>query len=515
MNSQNQPAMDSGSANVTAGGTAVISSTGTGDVQVSSTVRNQLQKDSPLQLLNGIPMEEGAIKDPAALAEKILREQTEKREATPKSPPIQVTQKQSSSKENHAANLLTSLNKNTPEPAQAANNVPPKLEDIKLIPGDKEGLKELDRALSGEETPPAEAAPIDSPLEDPLADIPEDLPETEIAEDGKPTAAQNFTKLRTRTKAISAELQNTKTELQKATEIIQKYQTGEAIPEVIQQKDEEIARLAEVKALVDLKVSPEAQRKFVAPLNDLGAQLDNYATTYEVPPEVLHTSLEITNPAELSRFLSDHFDPAAALEVKQIVTKMQGIRKEFEVAQKKPVQALQALQEEHKAMATVQENVRRESISNTARSAWAEGVSSIQEEGEALELVWHAENSEHNQKIVQPIRAAAAAGFGKIIKELAEQGLKELNPQFAKDLARTVLLAYASGTAIEARNATIAYAESIQKNAADTHRLLRPPVGGYGNGSGTVEPKKDANKPAATPAKEGTKLLNDLGLIPK
>lgn len=515
MSAQNQQSGESSSANVTAGGTAVIAATGSGDVQVSSTVRSQLQKDSPLQLLNGVPLEEGAIKDPAALAAKILKEQTEKREATPVSSPIKVTQPTSSSKENHAANLLTSLNKNTAEPVAVTDKAVPQSEDVKLIPGDKEGLKELDRALSGEEAPPVEVAPPETDVPDPLADIPEELPETEEATDGKPTAAQNFTKLRTRTKAVVAELEAKKTELQTVKETLQKYQTGEAIPEILQQKEEEIARLSSVKELVDLKTSPEAHRKFVAPLNDLGAQLDNYATTYEIPPSVLQTSLEIENPAELSRFLSDHFDPAAALEVKQIVTKMQGIRKEFNEAQKKPGQALQALQEEHRALAEVKENQRREGISNTARGAWAEAVATIQEEGDALELVWHPDNSDHNQKIVQPIRAAAAKGFGKIMKELAEQGLKELNPQFAKDLARTVLLAYASGVAIESRNATVAYAESVQKNAADVHRLLRPPVGGYGNGSGTVEPKKDVNKPAPTPAKEGAKLLGDLGLIPK
>jgi hypothetical protein len=139
---------------------------------------------------------------------------------------------------------------------------------------------------------------------------------------------------------------------------------------------------------------------------------------------------------------------------------------------------MRALQDEHKALTEVQENQRLKSIDTNARDAWVKVLNEVQEKGEAQELVWNPNNSSHNAKVVQPLRAAAAKEFGTLVTRLAKNGLKTLDADDAYALARSCL------------------------------------YGGGSNGTGTLGERESSTPRAAeTPAKEGANLLKDLNLL--
>lgn len=478
---------------------------------VNSVVQSQLHKDSPLQLLNGIPLQ-GTIADPAALANQLLAKQFQQSKAQekpaeqPAPTVVQVDQKPGTplaKAGTEAQNLLKSIE---PAPVQLqAIPVVPSILQTPQTPIDGDALRELDKALAG--VAPTVTAPATPAVQhpDPLADIPEELPQ-EV--DGKSTAAENFKKLRTRTKALNTTLQERELKLTELETELNKFKSGEAMPDVIKEKEDKIQELSKYRELVDLKTSPEYHKTYIAPLNDLGAQLDTYSTEYEVPPDVLHTALQLTKPAELSRFLSNHFDPAAALEVKQIVNKMQTLHTEAQDAQNKPAQALQVLQAEHKQLADIQETQRTSQIADTSRNAWVRQVNRIKDEGEATELIWQEDNTEHNQNVVQPLQVAAAREYGVLIRNLAEKGLTELEPGFADSLARMILLAHASAVSIKSRQATSDHAQALEENATHLNRLLRPSIGANGYSSGVVEEKQ--NKAPPSPQAAGRQLLQDI-----
>lgn len=306
----------------------------------------------------------------------------------------------------------------------------------------------------------------------------------------KPTPAESLSDLRKswqEEKKRAKALEEEKTKLAKKVE---EYDTGIAVPEVLKKKDEEIQRLSTYEKLHNLKGSQAYRSKFIEPMNGHYERLKAIAKDYGLPDDVINKASKLTNRAELNRFLSSHFDEIGALEVKQIVGDIQKLESEARAAEREPEQALTSMQEEHNKILQAQESKRVETISTKTKNAWVSALSEIKQEGKAKELIMQDGNTEHNEKIVKVILEKASTEYGKIIRLLGEQGIKDIPEPAAHALAKMTLLAHASALAIHTRDAMQAEYEKIVKNIQRDSLHERPPIGASGvTGNGTPPPK--------------------------
>lgn len=327
------------------------------------------------------------------------------------------------------------------------------------------------------------AAAPESELEDPLfADVAD-------------TTAENFKKLRTKAKEVTKKAKELESENSTLKSKLTEYETGTVVPEVLQAKETEIQRLSYYEKLVNFKGSKEYQEKFVKPVTELQTRLGEIAKDYEVPEETIQEALTISNRAELNRFLTDHFDEVGALEVKDLVGKIKSIQTEAFEAEKAPSDTLARMQSESATIYEQQRSQRVGTVVNTARGAWVETLQSIQAEANIPELTTLSNNTEHNEKVVKPIRVAAATEYGKIVKMLAESGLEQLPNDLAKALAKSVLLAHASATAIASRGHTAKELQTIATNIKRETSYERPAIGGGVPNGASAQPSAKPNTP--------------------
>jgi len=199
------------------------------------------------------------------------------------------------------------------------------------------------------------------------------------------TKDDNFKRLRTKVKAQEDALKAKDTELQSVAEKLKKYETGEIVPDVLQELQNENAKLSRYEKLHNLKASPEYFNTYVKPLDELTGSLKTLAKEYDLPEEVLDAALNTTSKAELNRFLSDHFDTVGAIEAQGIVTKIKSLKESAVKAEQEPAKELARLQQEQQAIRQEQNARRRKSISEATRSAWSQSYDEICQEGIAVE----------------------------------------------------------------------------------------------------------------------------------
>jgi len=372
-------------------------------------------------------------------------------------------------------------NKAEPANKELVQGIETKFNDQDNLSGDPESI--LDRELSGE------SASTDS---EPQAETIEDAEDDDLGVENKPIA-ENFKKLRELNKTTRKELKNKEQEIDSLKQNISKYESGEAVPEILQNMQEQLIELEGYREIVNLKASPMYRKKYVDVLNENGNKLKEFAKAYEVPEEILASSLDIKEDPKLSRFLSDHFDPTAALEVKQIVKTMQRTRTEALEAEKNAGSKLTELQVENQVMMEQEDANRRERIGSNSKAAYSRALKAIKDEGIAKELILQPGNSEFNSRFVIPIQQAAAKNYGRMVKDLVDNGLKELPDHIAQVLAETVLRATASDLAIESRDATEREWVAFEKDISTVQRLLRPSIGGNSHGN-SIRPSLNEGK---------------------
>lgn len=304
---------------------------------------------------------------------------------------------------------------------------------------------------------------------------------------------------KTTIKAKDAEIEEVKTKLTK-------YEKGELFPEVIQEKDAEIARLSPFEKLHSLKTSREYREYFVKPMNQLTEKLEAIAKDYDLPPEVAKEALNINNRAELNRFLSNHFDEVGALEVKEVINGIKNLQQNAQAAEAEPAKALADMQAHNQNVEAQRKKHKLGVMANTSRSAWADSLNQIKEEGQIHELIFDDNDSEHNENFVKPIVTQAAAEYGKLVTMLAEAGLEDLPQNVAKALARMSQLAHASAISIHSREQAVKHARELEKNTNRTNGYYRPSMsgsnaGGSGSsasGTGALTPGKPTELKQAT-----------------
>lgn len=388
--------------------------------------------------------------------------------------------------------VLPQFKADSPAPAPAAAAPQPEVQPPKIDP-----MPSFGDEPKKEEAKPAESEP------DEIDQIPED-PERE-----------NYIRLRTKAKEAvktAKELTAKKAELEAELE---RYKTGEVVPEILQEKENKIAELSKYEKLYNLKSSEEYREKYVKPISANTEKLKQIFKDYgvddsELDAAISHT-LSLDNKAQLNAFLSENFDSVGASEVKEIVQGMKALQAEAKTLEAEPESMLTRLQEESEQIRQAEEARRFSSITETAKTSWVESLLDIRQEGKLTELIRKENDPAFNEKFVDPILTHSAQEYGKLVTALAKGGLKEMPKELAKGLANMVLRATAQGIAFEARDVALNRLEQIESSATRINQLLRPQVGG-GVQSSSPPPQQPKE---LTPQAAAAELVNSILLKKK
>jgi hypothetical protein len=292
----------------------------------------------------------------------------------------------------------------------------------------------------------------------------------------------NYIKLKTKAKEAVKNYKELKSQYEVAASELAKYKNGEVVPEVLQNLENKVAELSKWEKLHNLKASEEYQDRFVKPLGEtterIKALFKDYGAEDESVEAAVNHALSLESKADLNKFLSANFDVLGAEEARTLIATTKQLREDAKAAELEPAQALERLQLESQAIKQAQDAQRVERIRGTSKNAWVEALTDIRNDGKITELIRKEDDPEFNRKFVDPILTKSSQEYGRLVTELARNGVKELPKEIAKGLANMVLRATAQALAVEARNAALEHASQIQSASSRVDALFRPPVGG-------------------------------------
>lgn len=342
----------------------------------------------------------------------------------------------------------------------------------------------------------------------PTSEIDVDLDSEEVPKEPD-KIADNFKKFRKITKASKEAAAAAEKKAKELEEKLKEFNDGTFIPEVVQEKENEIARLSVYEKLHSLKTSKEYRQKFVEPLNQLGSQLENIAIDYEIPPETLEEALNITNRRELNQFLSSQgFDEAGASEVKSIFEKMRDLHGAARQAELQPAQVLKELQQEAQAMQAQETAQRNARISDQAKTAWVKALTKLRQEGKHQELIHRETDPAHNAN-VNRLLSAASSEFGKAVKALVANGLKELPEEIGEYFANMSIHGHTSVINALTRDSFAQEAERLEQQNREINQFIRP-ITTRGGTQGT--PTSNGKEKPLTPKEAANEALRRSGV---
>lgn len=357
---------------------------------------------------------------------------------------------------------------------------------------------------SKEDAPPADDIPGDGDTD--AGDIPDDS--DKVAE----TSIQaNMRALRKAKNELAAKAKAEQERADKLQKELEKVNTGEAIPDVLLEKEARIAELEPLEKIVKLKTSREYQERFTKPLQEIQTKLEAVAESYAIPKEVLKQALNIQNPAELNRFLMTkvHLDELGALDVKQLVNQARELTAGAIQAEQEPVAAMEKLIADAEVARLAREKEESAIVASSARKGYAQAVALDKKENLFPELVYREDDAEHNKNWAKPIDAKAQAEYGKMVKLLRESGLKRLPEELAVALARAARFLAAGPVLANTRQQALDYATAIEENTRREAAYERPAFGGGTQSRGYAPQQRD--KPM-TPESMADELLNTVVL---
>lgn len=349
--------------------------------------------------------------------------------------------------------------------------------------------------------PPAQAAPPAPPVSNPPAapvietpaqadefvqalmnesPVPPAPIEPAVSDEKKPTPEQSIKDMRKIINQNKSELEAERTARAKLEADLEKFKTGEAIPDVLREKEEEIDRLKRYESLHGLKLSTEYQKKFVEPFNNSVAQAQSVAKDYGVEEDVVQEALHIDNKRELNAFLRAHFDEVGALEMRKHIDAARAISNQAREAEQKPTESMSQLQQEYRAQQQEREAVRVRTIKGNAQSGWTTALRELMDSGEYPELT-PTGDPEHD-KIVTEVRTKAASEYGKFVTMLGNSGVADLPPEAAKILAKRFQISQAGAIMAASRAHHHSRSEELIQESRRMAAMTRPQIGGINNG---------------------------------
>lgn len=374
----------------------------------------------------------------------------------------------------------------TPSAADILNKI--------LTPGSSTQSAELTPAQAREQiaarSKPTEVPTPDAPSDAAPAPTVNDEVEQLVAGDDEAIPAnhpiaENFKKLRKVYKENKEKYKELEAKALSFEQKVKEYETGAAVPEIVQNLENKVAAATKWEKLHNLKMSEEYQDEYAKPLEDTRNKLKTIAKDYEIPESIIDEALTYTNQAQLNGFLSEHFDAIGAGEVKQLISQAKDISLRAKQAESEPEAIMQRLKEEHEARKVIENEQRVNKITATAKSSWNEAIEELQREGKMTEIIHRPDDPEHNEYFVKPILTQAGQEYGKIVTMLTEAGLKELPPKVSKALASMTARALASSVAVSSREAAVKELGEMQQIVNRITNAKSPNIGSAaGRGSG-------------------------------
>lgn len=268
--------------------------------------------------------------------------------------------------------------------------------------------------------------------------------------------------------------------LEKDTEL-EGYKTGKVLPDALSHLEQRVAQLEPYEKIVNMKLSPSYQKTFVEPLNKAKERIQAIGTDYGLPAEVMDQALKMDSEANLNRWLSDHFDPVGALDVKNAVKEFHTVNNAMHAADAEPEEAFKMLQTTFQERQAVERVKRVEKFNSTAKTAWQKSLLKTKEEGIATDLIYHPTDEEFNTKVVTPQLNHAAEQFGRFVTRLAQLGVEDVPEEFLETMSRTFLLATSSSrNAVKVNQIEDGY-NNISENVVRRSRYIRPQHGSSGS----------------------------------
>lgn len=377
---------------------------------------------------------------------------------------------------------------------------------------------------------PAHATPIEQKIASPEAadafvssllasDVPQNAPQTSAAptvpadpteapvpgEDPKKTPEQSLKDMRKIIRKTSTEKEEIQSQLAQTRGELEKYQKGEAIPDILQEREDRIKQLEHYEKLHGLKLSPEYQQKFVEPFNKAVEEATALAKDYGVDASVIDEALTITNKRDLNSFLRNNFDDVGALEFRNSLDKIRSLQTGAAEAEREPAQTMQQLQQDFRENQKQNEERRVATIHGNAQRGWREALSELEQSGEYPELTLTGDAEQ--DKVANQIRTAAAKEYGATVTLLGQQGVKDLPLDAAKILAKRYQLSQAAGIMAASRAHHYNRSEQLLETNRRTASMIRPQVGGMVDSPGVAPAPA---KPSETLQDRAEGLLNSV-----
>lgn len=332
-------------------------------------------------------------------------------------------------------------------------NPPQKTE---IVPQKIESALKADNALRAHDALPEDFVP-----EDPSDEIDQLI-------DPKENIGLHLKKFRTKLKSVNKDLRSQREENETLKKKVTDYESGLAVPETLAQMQARIDQLETYEKLYNFKASPVYQQKFAQPLQEEHQKLKDLATEYDIDKESLNSVLSAGSAQETNRLLSQLFtDEVGALEAKSILRNIKKIQNEAGEAEKEPASALVRMQTENERI--IQDRRAREhaTIANVSKDAWVEALQHLRVDNRFPEITYREGDTEHNEKYVRPLLTKAGYEYGKMIKEIAQNGI-------TKDVSRAI----ARMTQLSHQAAVVGLErDRLQKRVQELEGLLNSKVG--------------------------------------
>lgn len=306
--------------------------------------------------------------------------------------------------------------------------------------------------------------------------LPPELLDDDVEPQGSLSA--NYKLLRTHHKETKQNLNKAIEEKAKLEEELEKYKTGTIVPEVLQAKENEIARLTTYERLFNVKGTKAYKEQVVEPLKKKDQELKQLFKDYEIPESEIPKFMSLNNRADKNRFLSEHFDARGADQVDHLLSETRNIREKASQLESGSSTAIQELEAQQAEIEKTRDVHRKSTIVANAKDSWVRALMKIRSENQIKELIPKPNDPAFNEKIVTPILTAASTEYGKFVTHLANSGIQELTPEMAEYAARMSLLAHASAVATVTRDAALAHAGEMETATRVNNGYLRPQIGG-------------------------------------
>ncbi len=326
--------------------------------------------------------------------------------------------------------------------------------------------------------------------------------------DTKKTKDDSIKDLRKMHSEAQKKLTEKEKEVEKLAADLNKYKTGEALPDVVEEYKTKAKDMEKFRDLYDLESSPEYIKTYVEPLENAKKALKPVFEEYGVPFEELDRVLNEGGERKLNGFLTEHFDPVAATDIKNTLNRIKSIKADSIKAREAPRQALSQMLSNSEAAETRVKTERADRIDKTARMGWQKALTKLQETQKYPELTLRGDPK--HDAYVKPIMENAAKEFGTVVTWLANNGLTDLPENISEILSTRFALSEAAAVMAESRSQMFGEYNKVIKNAKDTSSYENPPIGGSIRRGGNTTGAN--SKLPGSPQEAGQMILDQLGI---